>query len=322
MDLQSIGRLIARAGNDDYAIRTWRAASAGSAEGLFRLASWLIVGQPLGRNLPSALPLLRRSAEKRHGEAALLEIALTANGSGRDADWTSALALLKSAAAWNVKARAQLSLLLQMDLDEAGRPRTCPEGTRLSSRPHVMMFRGMVTAAECEQLAHAAADLLRPAQVVDPSTERLILDPVRTADAAVIGPARENLVVAAVSRRLAAATTTDAKQGEPLAIMRYAAGQRYKRHFDTLPGTRNQRIATAIVYLNQGYSGGRTVFNHIGLEVEARAGDVLVFHNTLPDGRPDAASLHEGLPVLAGTKWIATRWIRAQALDPWDKSTW
>jgi prolyl 4-hydroxylase len=43
----------------------------------------------------------------------------------------------------------------------------------------------------------------------------------------------------------------------------------------------------------------------------------LMFENVAADGRPDRRSRHAGRPVLSGTKWLATRWIRSAPYDPW-----
>ena len=83
------------------------------------------------------------------------------------------------------------------------------------------------------------------------------------------------------------------------------------------PGTDNQRIRTVIIYLNQGYEGGQTVFPANGLSLAAQAGDAIMFDNCLVDGTVDLLSRHAGLPVTKGAKWIATRWIRQSTYDPW-----
>ena len=79
---------------------------------------------------------------------------------------------------------------------------------------------------------------------------------------------------------------------------------------DALPSEANQRIMTAILYLNDGYQGGETQFLRTGLSVAAKAGDLLIFENVTADGRADPMALHAGAPVTQGMKMIATRWIR------------
>ena len=101
---------------------------------------------------------------------------------------------------------------------------------------------------------------------------------------------------------------------------RYAPGQQYRPHLDTLPNADNQRIRTAILYLNANYQGGETAFPLLGFTVAPCVGDLLVFDNVDASGLPDPRSRHAGLPVTGGTKWVATRWIRARPVSPWALS--
>jgi prolyl 4-hydroxylase len=122
----------------------------------------------------------------------------------------------------------------------------------------------------------------------------------------------EDLVVNALNRRIAAATGTSAGQGEPLQLLRYTPGGEYRAHMDALPGEANQRILTALLYLNEDYEGGETAFLRTGLSYKGRLGDALLFRNVTGGGRPDPKSLHAGRPVERGTKLIASRWIRRE----------
>jgi hypothetical protein len=36
----------------------------------------------------------------------------------------------------------------------------------------------------------------------------------------------------------------------------------------------------------------------------------VIFDNLAPDGQPDPRTLHAGLPVREGEKWLATLWLR------------
>ena len=71
-----------------------------------------------------------------------------------------------------------------------------------------------------------------------------------------------------------------------------------------------------LVYLNDAYTGGETLFLKIGLRVRGETGDGLLFRNAAVDGTPDMDSLHAGLPVLSGEKLIASRWIRQKPFGP------
>ena len=124
-------------------------------------------------------------------------------------------------------------------------------------------------------------------------------------------------MIRAINRRIAAISDTDIRQGEALTSLRYTIGQQFRLHLDTLPGVRNQRVKTVLIYLNQGFGGGETAFPDHDLLVRPAIGDAIVFHNTHDDGTLDPRMRHAGLPVTRGIKWLATRWIRARPFDPW-----
>lgn len=295
-----------------------RAADSGDVDALMQLAIRHLAARDGPRDLAAARVFIRRAVAIGHVDGALMEIALTANGSGGPRDWVGALALLHIAARGDPVAAAQLGLVKQMQLHVDGTPQTTPTGKPLSTAPRVTRFFRFFTPEECTHVAQVASDLLEPASVFDPATGRRIRHPVRTSHDGAIGPAREDLVIRALNLRIAAATGTDVAQGEALTVLRYAPGQEYRPHVDTIAGAANQRIKTMLVYLNQGYEGGETRFLANGLTVTARAGDAILFDNCLPDGRCDPLSRHAGLPVRSGVKWLATRWIRAQPVDPWN----
>ncbi|MDG2534742.1 2OG-Fe(II) oxygenase [Sphingomonas sp. HITSZ_GF] len=296
------------------------AGDAGNAEALAELAIWHIGGRYVARDLPAARALLRRAATIGHVDAALMEIALTANGSGAPADWPAALALLRRAATTDPLAAQHLELLGKMAITPQGEPARLPAPLVLHRDPLVQRFPGFCTPIECAHIASVAAPSLQPATVFDPASGRMIAHPIRASDNAPIGPTQESLVVQAINRRIAAATGTVVAQGEPLTVLRYGPGQQYKLHLDTLPGQGNQRIRTAILYINHNFAGGETVFPDLGLKVAPQMGDLLAFDNVDAAGAPHPRSRHAGLPVASGTKWIATRWIRAAPTSAWALS--
>jgi prolyl 4-hydroxylase len=294
-----------------------QAGKSGDVDALYLLAVHRLAGEIAPRDLASARSLLQRARTIGHVDAALMEIALTANGSGGKPDWHAALRLLEEAAGKDPLAEKQLELVRAMSLAKDGSPASLPVGSALSDRPRLVLFRNFATRAECEHIAGAAAPHLQRSVVADPVTGALKEHPIRTSDGALIGPAREDLVLGAINRRIAAISGTDYAQGEPLTVLRYAPGQQYRPHLDTLPDAANQRVMTVIIYLNEGFGGGETVFVNLGARIKPRGGDAILFDNCTPDGKPDARSAHAGMPVTAGSKWIATRWIRARPLDLW-----
>lgn len=296
------------------------AAEAGDVDAMMRLATWRLIGSPLSRDLPAARDLLRRAVSIGHVDAALMEVALTANGSGAPADWPRALELLRVAARGDPLAQAQLGIVEAMDIDAGGDPRQVPQGRLLASSPRILHFPDFLTPEECAHLAGLGGPLLEPARVFDPASHRLVPHPVRTSYGGTIGPTREDLVAQAINKRIAAISGTLPTQGEPLVVLRYAPGQEYRLHLDTIPAAENQRMATALLYLNGGFVGGETVFPDAGVTIVPRGGDAVLFDNLRGDGAPNPRTRHAGLPVQQGVKWLATRWIRQRPLELWASS--
>jgi len=295
---------------DDAAKTLLRAAAADDAEAMETLAHWRIAGNLVRRDLAAARALLGRAGDRGRVEAALLHASFLASGTGGPPDWPAARSAIEALAPKEARARAQRDLLAAMELDDAGFPARASAIRRLSESPDAIACDGFATAAECAYLIRAGEPALRPAMVVDPVTGRQVPHPIRTSDQTMFGVHGEDLVVAALNRRIAALSGTSPEQGEPLQLLRYRPGGEYRAHMDALPAEANQRIVTVLVYLSDDYAGGETRFTRTGLSFRGRTGDALLFRNVTPDGQADPMALHAGLPVTGGVKLIASRWIR------------
>jgi len=71
-----------------------------------------------------------------------------------------------------------------------------------------------------------------------------------------------------------------------------------------------QRIITFLIYLNDDYSGGETVFPELDIRHKGQIGEGLFFVNALANGASDLRTLHAGAPPLNGEKWIVSQFIR------------
>jgi len=256
--------------------------------------------------LAEARALFARAAAAGSRKAAVIHCNLVASG----VDWEEGLGLLRDLARSSPRCRRELESV------EAMTPGPPPAGEVVSEAPRIVLFRKLFTEAECRYLIEAATPMLAPSVVVDAATGRQRPDPVRISDGIGFTLPLENPAVHALNRRIAAASGTDVAQGEPLQVLRYRPGGEYKPHFDAIPGFANQRILTMIVWLNEGYEGGETMFAKTGAKFKGKTGDALLFRNALADGTRDPDAGHAGLPVTEGEKLIASRWIRARLFEP------
>jgi TPR repeat protein len=166
----------------------------------------------------------------------------------------------------------------------------------------------------CDHLINIAAPSLAPSSVVDPYTGQGLRTEVRTSYSMSFVASMYDPVVAEAMRRLASIGGLPASHGEPLGVLRYGLGQEYKPHFDYYNDDQHeaQRISTVFVYLSDVAEGGGTEFPRLGATVQPKRGKAVKFLNCDATGKPNPETLHAGLPVIRGEKWLATLWL-------WDR---
>jgi prolyl 4-hydroxylase len=185
--------------------------------------------------------------------------------------------------------------------------------------PRIVLFGNLLSATECEQMIEASRRKLQRSTVVNADTGAYDVHPDRTSSGTHFERG-ENDLISRIERRIAALIDYPVENGEPIQILHYLPGAEYKPHFDYFdpaqPGNETvlsmggQRIATLVMYLNDVEAGGSTVFPSVGLDVLPRRGSAVYFAYTNDAGETDARTLHGGSPVVAGEKWIATKWLR------------
>lgn len=193
------------------------------------------------------------------------------------------------------------------------------------ARPAAALLDGLLSADECEALIALARPRLVRSTVIDPVTGRNIVAGHRSSDGMFFHP-RETPLIARIEARIAALTGLPAENGEGLQMLHYEVGAESTPHVDYLvPGNgaslesiarSGQRVGTMLLYLNDVERGGETVFPQVGCSVVPQRGQAFYFEYGNGTGRSDPASLHASAPVLAGEKWIATKWIRTQRFVP------
>jgi prolyl 4-hydroxylase len=181
-------------------------------------------------------------------------------------------------------------------------------------QPALRVLDGILSESECAELIELARPRLKRAMTVDTDGKNQI-DHRRTSEGMFFSLG-ELPLIGTIEKRLADLLDVPISHGEGLQILHYLPGQEYEPHFDWFdpeqPGFGNitaaggQRIASIVMYLNTPEQGGGTAFPEIGLTVTARRGSAVYF--AYEGG--DQSSLHAGLPVISGEKWIATKWLR------------
>ena len=105
---------------------------------------------------------------------------------------------------------------------------------------------------------------------------------------------------------------------EHLIVLRYEPGQEYRPHRDYRPPGSIERdrpkpataCARSACTSTRSRPAAKREFPVAGLQVAPRPGRAVIFDNLLRTAAPDLDSLHAGLPVQRGEKWLATLWLR------------
>ncbi len=195
-------------------------------------------------------------------------------------------------------------------------PLTAAPGVQRVPSPKLTLFlrRGFLSPALCAALIERIDDVRRPSTISDSNGDASY----RTSETGDLDPA--DPVVLEVEAHIAALTGLDGIYGEPLQGQRYAVGQEFKGHTDYFEPTgidydrycsvAGNRTWTVMVYLNQPEAGGATRFKAIDKIVQPETGKLLAWNNRRPDGTPNPATLHHGMKVRSGVKYVITKWYR------------
>lgn len=188
--------------------------------------------------------------------------------------------------------------------------------------PRIVVFGSLLSDQECDELIALARPRLARSLTVATKTGGEEVNDDRTSSG-MFFQRGESDVVRRLEARLARLLNWPEENGEGLQILHYRPGAEYKPHYDYFdpvePGTPTilkrggQRVATIVMYLAEPEKGGGTTFPDVNLVVAPKRGNAVFFSYDRP--HPVTRTLHGGAPVLAGEKWIATKWLRERRFE-------
>lgn len=180
----------------------------------------------------------------------------------------------------------------------------------------IFIARSFLSEKECAGLVDRIDRDLKPSGLLADSP-----DPeFRTSQTCELSPA--DPLVDFVDNKIAAFMGMDPAFAETLQGQRYAVGQQFKPHHDFFytdqpywpaqEKSGGQRTWTAMAFLNNVEAGGQTFFERAGVRITPKAGNLLMWNNLDLAGEPNMYSLHQGMPVESGVKYIVTKWFRGR----------
>ena len=184
-------------------------------------------------------------------------------------------------------------------------------------KAELFQLRDFASSAMCEQLVALIEKDRRPSTLADAGDDHYF----RTSETCDLDP--EEPVVREFEALLAALNGIDPKYGEPLQGQRYDVGQEFKPHcdyfnrggqdWDKYCSVAGQRTWTFMVYLNEVEAGGATRFKAVGKTFQPETGKLVCWNNMRPDGSENPNTIHHGMKVRRGVKYVITKWYRERS---------
>ena len=180
-------------------------------------------------------------------------------------------------------------------------------------RLQLYTLKHFMSDAECDAMIRLIDADLRP------STITVYAEGFRTSYTSDLSMRKDSLI-RAVDERIAAMLGIALPYSEGIQAQRYEVGQEFKAHTDYFkPNTpeydihasrKGNRTWTFMIYLNDTPKGGGTKFVNLDKTFYPKRGMAVIWNNLHADGTPNADSIHWGMPVEEGEKYIITKWFR------------
>jgi len=174
--------------------------------------------------------------------------------------------------------------------------------------------RDFITQEHCQELIELIDAKRRPSTIADDNGDEYF----RTSETCDLDADEPSVLK--LEKLLSNLSGLDPLLGEPLQGQRYDVGQEFKPHTDyfTPDGTdferycahAGQRTWTFMIYLNEVDAGGATRFKKIGKSYRPESGKLLFWNNRFRDGNVNPNTLHHGMKVRRGVKYVITKWYR------------
>jgi hypothetical protein len=303
------------------------------------LGGRLLIGQDAQPDPARAIDLLRQALDAGDAEAAALMAVLHGAGAWIPQSWDKALDLLEaSARLGSRRAQGQLQLLAGSKPDEEIRAEdwarlrqsvdlgpwlTTPNRRVLWEEPRVRMSESFAPPGVGEWIIAQVRGRMRQALMYHGDTKQEVVDPHRSCSDFEYDLLGSDLILILIRNRIAAVTGLPVAAMEPPRVFHYALGQDIKPHYDRLndgigdyarSGYKGDRIATFLLYLNDDFEGGELEFPLVGQRFKGKAGDALYFAHVDQAGTRERLSLHAGLPIRRGEKYVLSQWIHDRPL--------
>ena len=187
----------------------------------------------------------------------------------------------------------------------------------------LQIFDNFLTPEECDLLREKGESYYERSQVRSTTSETgSEVSAARTSSTAFL--VQKDPFFDEIRERAAKLINVNKERFESVQLTSYTKGQLYQAHSDAFPeldakaSKDGQRTDTVLVYLNDDYQGGGTLFPHLQKIVTAKKGRAVTWKSLDEEGKINPIGYHGGLPVMNGRKYVSNLWVRDCNQSNWE----
>jgi len=194
--------------------------------------------------------------------------------------------------------------------------------TYLSSDPEIYIIDNFLSENQCDHMINKSKERLKRALVAGNNIG--YVSKGRSGKNCWM-PHNIDKIFSEIAEKISNLVDYSLNNAESFQVIYYDTDQQYRNHYDAWKFDNSdksarcllrggQRMVTALVYLNDVEFGGETRFTKLDINVKAKKGRLLVFHNCLKDSNVvHPLTEHAGMPVIKGEKYAFNLWFRQQS---------
>ena len=191
------------------------------------------------------------------------------------------------------------------------------DNKKIFSKPKI--YENFITDRECKHILKTAENKYENSSLGGSSISKSNIN-LNIRSSSVCFLPKNDEIIKKIILRVCKLTKTNFENVEDLQVVKYHKNGFYKPHYDSDIKKKSEdisfRVLTFLLYLNDDYIGGQTKFPKLNFTVQPKKNSALLFHN-LDDSKQyfNEYSLHGGLPIKEGIKYVANIWIHDVELD-------
>ena len=184
------------------------------------------------------------------------------------------------------------------------------------NRVNMYIINNFINNETCEKLIKIIRNNNQPSLVTSGNSKKF-----RTSKTCHMN--ENDIIVKYVNNKICKLVGIDNKRSEEIQGQYYSISNEFKAHNDyfdacnyeewnTYMRELGQRTLTCMIYLNNVEKGGETEFPRLNIKLKPQKGTLIIWNNLHKNGSGNEDTLHAGLPIISGEKFIITKWFRTR----------